>query len=151
MITLEGLKPLPSARKFLTRLMSIWGWKHQWFLRVCVCVCVCVYGFACDLAYFLLERIVFQWNASNVQFPAKRPEIVVHLASIKNNWDLEALGWGLSSQLGAYGKWIMKWTGIILQTFQLAMFAYKRHLLFKFYYLYMYIIMKLRYEDHLRI
>ena len=145
MITLEGLKPLPSARKFLTRLMSIWGWKHQWFLRVCV------YGVACDLAYFLLERLVFQWNASNVQFPAKRPEIVVHLASIKNNWDLEALGWGLSSQLGAYGKWIMKWTGIIVQTFQLAMFAYKRHLLFKFYYLYMYIIMKLRYEDHLRI
>ena len=53
--------------------------------------CVCVWG-ACGLAYFLLERLVFQWNASNVQFPAKRPEIVVHLASIKNNWDLEALG-----------------------------------------------------------
>ena len=47
---------------------------------------------ACGLAYFLLERLLFQWNASNVQFPAKRLEIVVHLASVKNNWDLEALG-----------------------------------------------------------
>ena len=44
----------------------------------------CVWG-ACGRAYFLLERLVFQWNASNVQFPAKCPEILVHLASIKNN------------------------------------------------------------------
>ena len=65
--------------------MSIWGWKHQWVLGVCV------WG-ACGLAYFLLEHLVFQWNASNVHFPARRPEILVHLASIENNCDLEALG-----------------------------------------------------------
>lgn len=67
MITLEGLKPLPSARKFLTMLRSIWGRKHGWVLGVCL------WG-ACGFAYRKSKIYVFQWSAWNVQFPAKRPE-----------------------------------------------------------------------------
>lgn len=81
MITLEGLKPLPSARKFLTMLRSIWGRKHGWVLGVCL------WG-ACGFAYRKSRMYVFQWSAWNVQFPRKTSRNMVHLASIyDNDWD----------------------------------------------------------------
>ena len=89
MITLEGLKPLPSARKFLTRLMSIWCRKNGWVLGVCACVWGAC-GFACTKS-----RSFFSISMKRLKRPVPRKTLgnMAHLASIKsNNWDCEALG-----------------------------------------------------------